>query len=303
MRILPHFSEKKPAPAAQTAVITGAASGIGQALAQSLATRGYSLHLMDINTQALNSTVAHISHSHPTSVLSHNTIDVSDHAAVMHWAQAISTEHGIPDEVHHIAGIAVWGDATTMPHEQWKRVIDINLMGSIHMVEAFSPLLVNDDSHRRRKLVLVSSAAGIIGLPWHAAYSASKGGILGMCEVLRFDLAPRGVDVHVVAPGAVDTPLVDSIEIVGVDTTTQRVKKAKALFHRHAASPQQAAERIIKGVEKNKYLIFTSADIALARWAQINMPFAYKASMKLLGKGFRWAAANQATPTGHQRTD
>ena len=78
-------------------------------------------------------------------------------------------------------------------------------MGTIHMVEALTPSMADAG---RGKLVMVSSAAGILGLPWHGAYSASKAGIIGLGEVLRFDLPPKGIDVHVIAPGAVDTPLV-----------------------------------------------------------------------------------------------
>ncbi|MBC2681754.1 SDR family oxidoreductase [Corynebacterium anserum] len=277
-----------------TAVVTGAASGIGRSLAIALATMGYHLHLTDRDPDGLSSTRTAIEAAGTGQILSLRTVDITDQHAVVSWADALVAEYGVPDEVYHVAGIAIWGDARTMPHDKWTRVIDVNLMGSVHIVEGFAQHLTVDNPTRktkRRKLVFVSSAAGIIGLPWHAAYSASKGGVLGMCEVLRFDLAPRGVDVHVVAPGAVDTPLVSTIDIDGVDQTNKRVLTAKKLFQGHAQSPEQVAASIIRGVRKNKYLIFTSRDIALARWAQVNAPFAYRGAMKLLNRGFRWVAA------------
>lgn len=218
-------------------------------------------------------------------------VDVTDIAAVKLWADQIVATHGTPDHIHHVAGIAIWGDVRAMPHEKWQKVIDVNLMGSVHMVEAFAPKLMADKPARgKRKFVFVSSAAGIIGLPWHAAYSASKGGVLGMCEVLRFDMAPYGVDVHAVVPGAVDTPLVRTIDIHGVDRSNPRIQKATAMFQRHAVSPVEAATKLLRGVDKGKYLINTSADIRFARWAQVNVPWAYKGTMKALNAAFRWAS-------------
>lgn len=276
------------------AVITGAASGIGREVALQLAQRGYSVAISDRDEVGLATTVQAIT-AQDGIVADSRVVDVTDVEAVTAWANDITATHGIPDQVHHVAGIAIWGDVRTMPHEKWQRVIDINLMGSVHMVEAFAAKLMEDRPTRRRrrdrrKFVFVSSAAGIIGLPWHAAYSASKGGVLGMCEVLRFDMAPYGVDVHVVAPGAVDTPLVRTIDIHGVDRSKPRIEKATALFQGHAVSPAQAAEKILKGVDKGKYLINTSGDIPLARWAQVNIPWAYKGAMKALNTGFRWAS-------------
>ena len=282
-----------------TAVVTGAASGIGRSLAIALARRGHRLHMTDRNPDGLAETRATIENEGRGEVVSSHVINITVLEDVVKWANRIMDEDGVPDEVYHVAGIAIWGDPVTMPHEKWKAVIDVNLMGFIHVVEAFVPRLVtgsNDNEHgkvgraSRRKLVAVSSAAGIIGLPWHAAYSASKGGVNGLCEVLRFDLAPRGVDVHVVAPGAVDTPLVSTIDIHGVDQSQPRVARAKGLFQRMAKSPDQAAAAIIQGVSKHKYLIFTSKDIAFARWAQVNIPWLYTAIMRGLNKGLRWAA-------------
>ena len=261
------------------AVVTGAASGIGREVALQLAERGYAVAISDRDEEGLATTASDIT-SRGGTVADQRTVDVTDVEAVKAWADDVVATHGAPDQV---------------PHEKWQRVIDVNLMGSVHMVEAFAPKMMEDQPVRRRrrdrrKLVFVSSAAGIIGLPWHAAYSASKGGVLGMCEVLRFDLAPYGVDVHAVAPGAVDTPLVRTIDIHGVDRSKKRIQKATALFQGHAVTPAKAAQKILKGVDKGKYLINTSPDIPVARWAQVNAPWAYKGVMKALNAGFRWAS-------------
>ena len=275
------------------AIVTGAASGIGRALAISLAGDGYRVAIADRNGEGLRSTIdaarraAAGNNPNPEPVVDATALDVSDWDAVRGWAQRLVGKHGAPHEVHHAAGISVWGDPTNLPHEKWKGCIDINLMGTIHMVEAMTPAMADAG---RGKLVMVSSAAGILGLPWHGAYSASKAGIIGLGEVLRFDLPPKGIDVHVVAPGAVDTPLVRTIDIHGIDREAPRVANATKLFQGHAISPAEAAAIIRTDVAKGKYLITTSHDVGLGRWAQVNMPWAYRGVMKALNRGLRWAA-------------
>jgi short-subunit dehydrogenase len=132
-------------------------------------------------------------------------------------------------------------------------------MGPIHVIETFVPPMVA--AGRGGHLVNVSSAAGLVALPWHAAYSASKFGLRGLSEVLRFDLARHRIGVSVVVPGAVNTPMVNTVEIAGVDRDHPKVSRWIERFGGHAVSPEKAAEKILAGVEKNRYLVYTSADI------------------------------------------
>ena len=138
-------------------------------------------------------------------------------------------------------------------------MISINLMGPIHVIENFVPPMVA--ARNGGHLVNVSSAAGLIGLPWHAAYSASKFGLRGLSEALRFDLARYRIGVSVVVPGAVRTPLVDTVEIAGVDRNDPQVSRWVDRFSGHAVSPEKAADKILAGVGRNRFLIYTSADI------------------------------------------
>ena len=271
-------------------VVTGAASGIGREVALLLAHEGHEVMITDRDEVGLTQTCNDLDAMRPGSLLDSQVLDVTDVDEVKAWADRLLVEHGTPDEVYHVAGIAIWGDPRTMPHDKWVKVIEVNLMGSVHIVEAFTPALTTAGpiaergeglfgrKPKMRRLCMVSSA--------------SKGGVMGMCEVLRFDLAPHGVSVHVAAPGAVDTPLVGTIDIDGVDQSNDRVAKAKKLFQGHADSPAEAAHSIVSGVRKGRYLIFTSFDIKLGRWAQVNMPWAYRAVMRLLNRGLRWAAAD-----------
>jgi NAD(P)-dependent dehydrogenase (short-subunit alcohol dehydrogenase family) len=163
------------------------------------------------------------------------------------------------DVVLNIAGVSAWGTVDRLTHDQWSKMIAINLMGPIHVIETFVPPMVA--AGRGGHLVNVSSAAGLVALPWHAAYSASKYGLRGLSEVLRFDLARHRIGVSLVVPGAVRTPLVDTVEIAGVDREDPRVARWVDRFSGHAVSPERAAEKISAGVAKNRYLIYTSPDI------------------------------------------
>ncbi|WP_420099867.1 SDR family oxidoreductase [Corynebacterium sp.] len=279
-------------------VVTGAASGIGREVALLLAGQGHEVMITDRDETGLEATARDVTDIRPGALLDDQVLDITDIDEVRAWASRITGEFGAPDEVFHVAGIAIWGDPRTLPHDKWVKVIDVNLMGTVHVVEALIPAMTSAGKigtgprARPRRLCCVSSAAGIIGLPWHAAYSASKGGVLGMCEVLRFDLAPHGVSVHVAVPGAVDTPLVRTIDIDGVDKSNDRVKKVQTLFQGHAATPALAARKIVDGTRKGRYLLYTSGDIRVARWAQVNLPWAYRAVMRTLNRGLRWAATD-----------
>jgi len=135
-------------------------------------------------------------------------------------------------------------------------------------------------------LVNVSSAAGLIGMPWHAAYSASKFGLRGVSEVLRFDLRRHRIGVSLVCPGAVATPLAHTVEIANVDTTTESFQKWQSRFLRHAITPERAAEVIIRGMQKGQYLVFTSTDIRLLHALQRYAPHTYGVAMNVANRWF-----------------
>ncbi len=238
--------------------LTGAASGIGRATALKLAAHGAELYLTDRDGDGLALTVAD-ARALGGVVAAHRVLDISDYDAVAAFAADIHADHPAMDLVMNIAGISAWGTVDQLTHQDWKSLIDINLMGPIHVIEAFVPPMMK--ARRGGHLVNVSSAAGIVALPWHAAYSASKYGLRGLSEVLRFDLARHRIGVSVVVPGAVRTPLVDSVRIVGVDRDDPGVQKWIGRFSGHAVSADFAADKILQGVAKNRYLIYTSPDI------------------------------------------
>lgn len=238
--------------------LTGAASGIGRAVALKLAAEGAELFLTDRDAEGLETTVAD-ARALGAQVSEYRALDISDYDAVADFAADIHARHPAMDVVMNIAGISAWGTVDQLTHQHWKSLIDVNLMGPIYVVETFIPpmMAAGHGGH----LVNVSSAAGLVALPWHSAYSASKYGLRGMSEVLRFDLDRHDIAVSLVVPGAVKTGLVQTVQIAGVDRDDPKVKKWVDRFGGHAVSPERAADKILAGVRKKKYLIYTSGDI------------------------------------------
>ncbi|MGW4769035.1 SDR family oxidoreductase [Nocardia sp. NPDC004278] len=264
-------------------LVTGAASGIGRATALASATAGAELVLTDINAEGLEDTVRTIKEAGGV-VLASRALDITDYDAVTAFATDVHAEFDSLDIVMNIAGTSTWGTVENLEHRHWRKMVDVNLMGPIHVIENFVPPMVR--AKRGGALVNVSSAAGILALPWHAAYSAAKYGIRGVSEVLRFDLQRHGISVHLVVPGAVNTPLVQTFELVGVDKQDRRIQRLTAAFTAHAVTPDHVAAVILRGIERNQFLIYTSFDVRFGYWWARKFAYPYEFFMRRIGDRF-----------------
>jgi len=262
-------------------LITGAASGIGRSTALAMGKLGANLFLTDINSEGLKNTSQLIKKNGGLVSLI-KAFDISKYEDVKIFADEIHKEFGSLDILMNIAGTSVWGTVDQLTHGHWKKMIDVDLWGPIHGIECFIPKMI--EAGKGGHLVTVSSAAGLVAFPWHAAYSAAKWGILGACEVLRYDLMQHNIDVTVVCPGAVDTPLKQTVEIVGVDRTHPEAKKLEEKFNKRTVTPEKVAQQIIKGIKKKKFLVFTSNDIKLLYWLKRKTFPLYHMVMKKLNK-------------------
>ena len=267
-----------------TAVITGAGSGIGRATALLAAEKGARLVLTDVSAETLGETVRLVTDA-GGSVAHHEAFDVRDVDAVDAFAARTHDATGPVDVVMNVAGISTWGRIQDLTTEHWQRTVDIDLMGPIHVLSAFVPPMI--EARRGGHVVNVSSAAGLFGLPIHAPYSAAKFGLRGVSEVLRFDLEPHRIGVTLVCPGAVDTPLVGTVDMVGVDREDPTVQKAVDSFARHAVTPERAAAAIVRGVEKGRYMVYTSQDIRALHLTQRYIPFVYTIIMRVMNRQAR----------------
>lgn len=268
----------------QKCFITGAASGIGKAVAIQCAREGARLFLTDINEQMLAAVAQQIANEGGR-VDFYRALDIADYEAVTKMAQDIEAEFGSMNIIMNIAGISTWGHITKLENKHWRDCLEVNLMGPIHVMENFIPGMIK--AKQGGHVVNVSSAAGLFGLPLHAPYSASKFGLRGVSEVLRFDLHKDNIGFSLVCPGGVDTGLVKTINIVGVDKNNPELEKYTKLFQRHAVSPEKAARAIIKGIKKNKYMVYTSLDIAVGHWFQRVFPFSYNIFMRIANGFFQ----------------
>ncbi|MGV9711671.1 SDR family oxidoreductase [Gordonia sp. NPDC003424] len=290
-----------PSLRSRTVLITGAASGMGRATALAAAAEGADLVLTDLRAAPLDAVVEEITAS-GGNVVYHQAGDISDYDWVRSFANQVDLEVGVMDVVMNIAGVSVWGTVDNLEHRHWRSMVDVNLMGPIHVIECFVPQMI----HRGRggHLVNVSSAAGLLAFPWHAAYSASKYGLRGVSDVLRFDLRQHDIGVSLVCPGAVNTPLVDTVDIVGVNRADPHVTAQVKRFHSIAVSPEKAAAAILKGVRKNRYMVYTSFDVRFGYWWARKFALPYEIVMRLLNVEFAHLArvANSKSKEESDRT-
>lgn len=279
--------------AGRKCLITGAASGIGRAVAIAAAAEGAELFLTDINAVGLVAVVTQIRDAGGTVTMS-RAMDIADIESMRGFASDIHARYGSLDVLMNVAGIAVWGRIEDLQHQHWRKSIEVNLMGPIHVMECFVPAMIR--AGRGGHLVNVSSAAGLFGLPWHAAYSASKFGLRGVSEVLRHDLKQHGIGVSLVCPGGVDTGLVNTVEVVGVNTDDEAVRRFREHFQRRAVSPEKAARAILKGIKANRYMVFTSADIRVGYWFQRKFALPYEFVMQQLNNHMQRMAKRAGKP-------
>lgn len=186
---------------ARSALVTGAASGIGRALARELARRGFAVTVADIDGKGAARTASEIGGSARSARL-----DVRDAAAFAALVAEIEARHGRLDMLVNNAGIPISGEIQDLSVGHWDRIIDVNLRGVVHGVAAAYPGM------QRRRGGTIVNMGSIVGLtvgPLGAPYAATKYAVVGLSLSLRAEAEAYGVKVSVLCPGAVDTPILD----------------------------------------------------------------------------------------------
>ena len=246
-------------------LITGAGSGIGRATAVAMAELGGRMFLTDINAAGLAET-GEIIQGAGGEVCASSAFDISKLEECRSFADQVHGEFGSMDVVMNIAGISIWGLVEDLEHDHWKRAIDVDLWGPIHVIECFLPEVIR--AGRGGYLVNVASVAGLTGAPWHGPYAVAKWGLVGLSEVLRYDFMQHRIGVTVVCPGAVETPLKNTVEIIGVDPESPYARRIKERFSGHAVPPETVARQIVTAIRKNRFMVLTSFDIKLLYFAK-----------------------------------
>jgi NAD(P)-dependent dehydrogenase (short-subunit alcohol dehydrogenase family) len=238
----------------RVAVITGAGSGIGRALALELAGRGARLALSDIDEVAVADTAAHCEKAGAEA--KGYRLDVADRAAVTAHADAVAAEFGQVNLVVNNAGVAVMATVEDMSYADMDWIVGINFWGVVHGTKAFLPhLIASGDGH----LVNVSSVFGFVGVPTQSAYNATKFAVRGFTEALRQEMLieKRRVGVSCVHPGGIQTNIARDARVSDGSTPGQRAVDFARIAR---TSPEDAAKTIVRGVERNKPRILIGPD-------------------------------------------
>ncbi|MEO1059131.1 MAG: SDR family NAD(P)-dependent oxidoreductase [Actinomycetota bacterium] len=228
--------------------ITGAASGIGRALAHECARRGAHVALSDVDEDGLNAAAAAVC-EHSIVRVTATTVDVADAGAVAAWAAQTNDEFGRVNAVINNAGIALGADVAEMDEAHFRQVMDINFWGVVHGTTSFLPHLeASGEGH----VVNISSVFGLLGIPSQAAYNSSKFAVRGYTEALRteLDIAESCVSATTIHPGGIRTNIARNAIAMGVDIDPE---EAATQFEQLARStPEQAANWILGAMLKNK---------------------------------------------------
>jgi short-subunit dehydrogenase len=256
------------------AAVTGAASGIGRALALELAARGCDLALADRDEAGLQTVAAEIGRAHARKVTVRR-VDVADPGQIEDFAQAAVASHPGLNILINNAGVALLGQFGEIEQAQMDWLMNINFWGVVHSTRAFLPHL---QRQREAHIVNLSSIFGIIAPPGQTAYAAAKFAVRGFSESLRHELqmAASPVRLSVVHPGGVATNIArNSRTGVGVTDNARRAQTIERFDAVARTSPAAAALRIIHGIEKNQPRILIGNDARVMDLLQRLRPGSY----------------------------
>jgi short-subunit dehydrogenase len=256
------------------AAVTGAASGIGRALALELAARGCDLALADRDEAGLQAVAAEISKAGQPKVSVHR-VDVGAPEQILEFAAAATAAHPKLNILINNAGVALLGQFDEIEQAQMEWLININFWGVVHATRAFLPHLARQQASH---VVNVSSIFGIVAPPGQTAYCAAKFAVRGFSESLRHELsmANSPVRLSVVHPGGVLTNIVrNSRTGIGVTDNARRAQSIERFDAIAKTTPPAAAQRIILGIEKNQPRILIGGDARFMDLLQRFRPATY----------------------------
>lgn len=234
------------------ALVTGGSSGIGLMLAQLLARQGARVWILARRPAELENALDSLESANGSK---HGMIaaDVSDWDQVQAAVKRVQDEAGVPELLINSAGAIEAGYAEEVPLEHYRKMMDINYFGTVHMVRAALPAMLHRGSGH---IVNISSLGGYIAAPGYAAYSPSKYAVRAFSDVIRAELKPRGIKVSVVFPPDTDTPqLAYEKSHKAPELTQLQQDGGLGPFHFGTHSAQSVAETILRGVQRGNYII------------------------------------------------
>ena len=242
---------------AKIAVVTGAGSGIGRAIALRLARGGATVHVADVDAAAAERVAAEIGEHGIAHV-----VDVADAAAVEALADAVFARGDGVDLLFNNAGIGHAGDVADTPLEDWRRLIEVNLMGVVHGVHAFLPRLL--DQKRPAHIVNTASMAGLVPNPGLVPYCTTKFAVVGLSEALDLEVAAKDVRVTALCPGIINTPIVGRAIMRG--DFLGRQARFVDLYARRGTSADVVAAAAIDAVARRRVIQPTPRHHVMPAW-------------------------------------
>ena len=252
----------------RTAVVTGAAGGIGRAIAVSLARRGCHLALADVDEAGMAET-AELTRG---VLVSRHRVDVADRIAVAEFPSIVAAEHGGVDVLVNNAGVAVGGTFEQVSDEDFEWLFEINFWGVVRMTRAFLPLLRASGDAR---VVNLSSVYGLIAPPQQVAYAASKFAVRGFSEALRHELEGSGIGVTVVHPGGVNTSIAEKARVPAGVTEEEIERRRKRYRKLLRLPPEIAGETIVRGIEQRQPRVLVGSDAKVISLVARLLPATY----------------------------
>jgi len=258
-------------------VITGAASGIGRALALRLGSAGALLALSDFDDAGLAETVRLLGGINSNSILADH-LDVSDGDAIAVYATHVKAALGGADYVFNVAGLTRLGNFAETPLSSMEKIMDVNYWGVVRMCKAFLPQV----KQTKGGLVNIASIFSVIGYPGQSHYCASKFAVRGFSEALAQELAEEGVRVSAVCPGGVATNITRNAKVDALPDGIEDREDINTNFEKAAiTSAEDAAQIILDGAAQGKLQILVGKDAKRVSLIQRLFPQRY---VKILAK-------------------
>jgi len=252
----PSLDDVTPTAESHVTIVTGGASGIGRALCLELGRRGGCVRVTDVDRIGAERVAAEIAGAGGRARA--DALDVTDADAVGALVDRVAGEHGRLDLMVNNAGIGVIGEARHLSVEQWRRVVDVNLMGVVHGTHAAYRVMV---AQRSGHILNVSSLAGLVGGVTFVPYVATKSAVVALSTSLRIEAAALGVRVSVTCPGFVETGMYGSAEFRGTTPEDWAAGLDVPLI-----SAERAARHILRGVDRNRAVITFPLYARLLAW-------------------------------------
>jgi len=262
----------------QTTVLTGAASGIGKALAHKLAGRGCHLALVDRDAAGLAATAAEVAAQGLR--ISQHVLDLTDGEGIRSLPAAVLEVHPQVTLLVNNAGVAVGGTFEQVSEADFDWLMSINFGAVVKLTRAFLPVL--RASGQPARIINVSSLFGLVSPPGQAAYSASKFAVRGFSNALRQELRGSNVGVTVVHPGGVATAIATNARVAASVPPDEVARHRRQMERLLRMPPEQAAETVVRGIERDRARVLVGGDAKFGALLERLMPVGHWAMLEKL---------------------